>query len=364
MNKFRVARSKALKQFREKLGSPVRNLNSVIVGLCAVGNGTAKKPTDLAVSWGPKDLKRAETEARGFSIRALMIMACDALDHYLEDLGTAPSPVQTEQVRSILRRETQFSKAHQPFTEASVKKLWTSAQEEIGDSEKLRRIFRDFSEFHFGKPNKPSIRARHSALYDHCKSFPTIANQPLLPRKSYFAAIEILIAWRNVLVHDPDSDQLGSDAISVLESDASFLAANHAGININQTILRYQDRLEPTLKDISTLVSILLRYVAGIDAFLIAQCDAGTYFQEAVRHEIQAFGKPIEILRLWSRKALNERIVRARTLVSHHGFVPDSFSVKRGAYVGRELHNADFTFLEPHKLTELAASIGVSLKKP
>lgn len=90
MNSIKIARTRALKLFREKLGNSVLNLNTIVIGLNAVGSGVAQKPNDLVISWSSNDLLRKEQRAREFAIRGLMVTAYDALDHYLYDISSTP----------------------------------------------------------------------------------------------------------------------------------------------------------------------------------------------------------------------------------------------------------------------------------
>ena len=268
-----ICRTGALKRLREKLGDPVRNLNTIVIGVHAVGNGTVTKPADLNISWTVQDLKRAESEARGFAIRSLMTAACDALDHYLYELGYLPSPVQDDVVTSILRRENQVVSKPQNITTASVEALRQQLLANTNDLVSIKRAISEFSEKHCGKTRRPSIRERHSKLFDLCKNHPIVRARNAAPPDVYYSAIELLIAWRNMLVHDSDEDQLGSDALLVLRQHADFLQAHHSGIDIERTIDTYKQKLAPSLKDASTLTSILLRYVAAADECLLEGCN-------------------------------------------------------------------------------------------
>lgn len=365
MNKLLISRTQALKNFRDKIGTPVRNLNTVIVGLSAVAAGTAHKPSDLSVSWDPKDLQRSALEARGFSIRSLMVTACDALDHYLEDLGELPSPIDDEKLRSTLRREPQtYTQPAKKLNEAALASFSSELLEFKDNPQELKKKLAAFTLTYCGKQKVPSIRRRHSALFDYCAGLPpNPTTLPQVPKHSYFAAVELLIAWRNVLVHDSDKDELGSNAIAVLQADAAALKQDHAAVSIQETIDRYTDKKEPTLKDISTLVSILLRYVAAIDAVLISRCDVSRYVRTSLAFEIKARASGMETLRRLSGRTWQARIEAAGKLVAPHGFTPDNFATKQGAYSGRTLSSSDFNFLNETGMQALAQSIGVAIKK-
>lgn len=354
-----ISRSRALKNLRSKLGNPIRSLNTTIVGLHAVRAGVAKKPPDLNVSWGPLDLVRAEIEARGFAIRSLMTVACDALDHYLYDLGYLPGPLQDESVRSILRKEMQAVSIPKQITAFVIEDMKVSLLTSKESTVAVKRIISEFAESYCGKQQRPSIRVRHEALYKYCTSHTLVAVKNASPPKVYFSAIQLLIAWRNVLIHDIEDDPLGSDAVSVLRSNAKQLEVDHSGIDINQTLKNYFNKVEPTLKDISTLVSILLKYVSAIDEALLRSCDIGIYFKNAIAYEVKQRKDGLNILRKWPGRSFDGRVNNARELVAAHGFVPDSFKLKKDSAFKCFLTDTDLQFLEASRFEDLKQFLGV-----
>lgn len=357
MTNTTILRTRALKLFRAKLGNPIRSLNSVMVGLCGVGAGVALKPSDLAVSWNPSDLVQAEREARGFAIKSLMVTACDALDHYLMDLGSGPSPLADMILRSVLRKEPQTIQKGQVLTAQGISVLEKRLNEVVDRPSEIKLALREFLEKFCGKQKTPSLNARCSALssYVQALSGSSVSEIPLRP--SYHSAVTLLIAWRNVLVHDMDKDPLDPKVSLDLIADKEYMSANHAGIDFVQTLERYESKSEPSLKDISTLVSILMRYLAATDARLIAACNLSAYAQEAICEELKSSGVSDEILRKWAGKSFPERVSKALKLIGGHGFVPISFDKKKNSYAGRLLDVDDMDFLKVKKLKELKASI-------
>lgn len=340
-----IARTEALRRLREKLGSPVRNLNTIVIGLHGVGAGRIKKPRDLSVTWNVQDLKRAEAEARGFSIRSLLTVACDALDHYMYDLGKLPGPVQDCELMSVLTRQSQAIGNKHPVTVAAIDQLKQRLLAGKDSPTDVKRYLAEFSERHCGEYRRPSLRARHEKLFTFSTQQQVVQARALAPSKHYFSAIELLIAWRNELVHDTDEAQLSSDAMKVLAAESQAFASEHAGIDINQTVDRYQNKQEPSLKDISTLVSILLRYVSSIDQSLLAGCNLGEFFRSAITHELVTRKSESDILRKWAGKSLDDRIDRARQLVAGHGFVPASFKLRRDSAFKCTMTTEDLNFL-------------------
>ena len=352
-----ILRTRALKLFRTKLGNPVRNLNSVVIGLCGVGAGIALKPKDLAVSWAPGDLIQAEREARGFAIKSLMVTACDALDHYLEDLGVGPSPLADMTLRSVLRKEPQIIQKGQALTSSGISTLEKRLNEVIDRPSEIKSVLRDFSEKFCGKQKTLSLNARCGGLFSHAQTLNGAAISAIPLRPSYHSAVVLLVAWRNVLVHDMDTDPLDPKVASDLIADKEYLAAEHAGIDFEKTLERYSSKSEPSLKDISTLVSILMRYLAAIDARLIASCDLGRFVQEAVCEELNLRGAPEDTLRKWAGKSYPERISKALRMVGNHGFVSTAFERKKKSYPGRMIAKQDMSFLDANNFKELSSLV-------
>jgi hypothetical protein len=357
--KVAISRSRALKKFRNKLGNPIRCLNSVIVGLHAVKIGIAKKPHDLNISWKPLDLARAEIEARGFAIRSLMTVACDALDHYFYDLGCLPGPLQEESVKSILRKEMLTVFEPKQITDSVIevlkKKLLASKQSPV----EVKRTISEFSELYCGKRQPQSLRLRHEKLYNYCADNKSAEAKSALPPKVYFSAIQLLISWRNLLIHDSEYDSLSGDAVSVLRDQAEMLMIEHSGVDINKTIENYSNKIEPTLKDISTLVSILLRYVSAIDESLLRSCDIGRYFKDAIIYEIKKRKDGLDILRKWPGRSFDDRVNNAREFVAIHGFVPNNFKLKKDTTFSYVLTDTDLQFLEVSRFEDLRKVLGV-----
>lgn len=360
LNEVVIARTEALRRLREKLGSPVRNLNTIVIGLHGVGAGRIKKPTDLTVTWNVQDLKRAEAEARGFSIRALMTVACDALDHYMYDLGKLPGPVQDSELISILTRQSQTNGKMHPLTPHALDQLKQRLLAEKDNQKAVKKCLVEFSKRHCGEHTRPSLRARHEKLFNFSTHHKAVQAKALAPSKHYFSAIELLIAWKNELVHDTDEGQLGNDAIKVLTAKSQDFSSEHAGIDINQTIDRYRNKLEPSLKDISTLVSVLLRYVSSIDQSLLSGCNVVEFFKNAITHELKIRKSGIDTLRKWAGKSLDDRIDKARQLVAGHGFVPASFKLKKDSDFRCTASAADLEFLNAQGFEGLRGSLGLT----
>lgn len=347
MNSIKITRTRALKLFREKLGHSVLNLNTIVVGLNAVGSGIAQKPNDLVISWNSNDSLRKEQRAREFAIRGLMVTAYDALDHYLYDISNTPSPIDSVDLRSALSTGSEQQLPQKTLKSSDVKSLTDSLNSHISDHSQLKADLKEFSDKFCGKIKRLSLRRRVELFYTHCDGFSKNSARPAMPPQSYYHAVELLLAWRNKLVHDLDEDQLSTNALSELTKGASFLSIHHANIDILKTIDNYKSSGVPTLKDVSTLVAILINFVSSLDSVLLAECNVLNFFQTALKYEVENKNK-CELSTFFKGDNFKRRVRRARYITSIYGFVPDNFEPKKDSFIGVSLSEGELTFLKDY----------------
>jgi hypothetical protein len=355
MMNIQICRTRALKRFREKLGDPVRSLNTIVIGLQGIAEGNVSKPDEMSVSWFPANLARTTREARGFAVRSLVTAACDALDRYLYDMGDSISPVEEDGLKSILRREPQFDSRTQVVTDTQIDTLLGNLKATKGDPSGIRSVISTFTDRALGRSRRTSIRSRAKALYDHCQSR-TVSAASYAPPAVYHAAVELLVAWRNRLVHDSDEENLG-DSYNVLLANAGFLTENHAAIDIARTLATYKCGNPPTLKDVSTLVSILLRYISAIDKCLLESCDPDRLFKEVLFEELRhRDGR--RVINKWLGRAHRARLESALTIVAGQGFVPETFEKKKGDAFAVSVGQEGLACLDDDVLREWKLQLG------
>lgn len=313
-------------------------------GALKVGIGGALAANNhLSVRWEVGDPIRTTDEARGFAITSLVVAACDALDQYLRGLGTSPSPIVDSGLRSLLRGENQYDGTHsaQPSAEQLQQLILKLSSLRGKDG---RYALKEFSDIQYGKSKKPSLRARFDALLEYVDTRPRNASAPIKVRDSYGAAITLLIVWRNIIVHEESKDGLDGTKQKILIDDAEYFKANHAAIDISQTLAQFSRRQPPTLKDASTLVSVLLRTVAALDASLIFHAEVPDYFRELAWSRIKVLDSRDDFVSRLKRASLAGRAKRLMPYLSGSGFVPEEFEDKIDSLAVKKLDLAD-TFL-------------------
>lgn len=88
------------------------------------------------------------------------------------------------------------------------------------------------------------------------------------PEKIYWTPmVLLLIHWRNRIIHHHSKAKLTKKQIEILAENKESIKQEHANIDIEKTIENFNNK-RITLKDISTLITITIKYVRQIDEFL------------------------------------------------------------------------------------------------
>lgn len=80
---------------------------------------------------------------------------------------------------------------------------------------------------------------------------------------------KLLVVWRNILVHKSKASlSLKAIDINKLECNYKRIYKSHSHTNILRTLIRYKNKEYPTLKDFSTLFTIMLKSFSTFDAII------------------------------------------------------------------------------------------------
>lgn len=196
--------SEPLRNFLRQVGESVAHVNTLVVGLDAVENGYSK-PDTLNISWSPSDTKAAALKARRFVLEAVLVRVQQAVSSYIIAI-------------SKLER----------FDE--VRASWTGKT-------KIAQKVKDVGEFSLGSD---SYR---------------------------LAGCCLLLHWRNRLVHRTSNSRLGQSQRKILTDNETEIAASYAAISVTRLLKDFEDQ-KPSLKDVSTLISMSIRVARELDATL------------------------------------------------------------------------------------------------
>jgi hypothetical protein len=322
-------RTPAARRFRTKLAYANVNLNSIVVGLEAVANSTAQKPADLAITWKPRDPQFAAREARHFAIQNLLVYATDGLDHYMSDIATKPSLVTREPHRSYLLREQQLEPPKvSPVTAAAFEQLIEELRQDTSQLDLNKSRLTAFVTDHVGRRRVPPLPVRLAKFAELSPSLP----------KHYVACLRLLISWRNRHVHDAVDDWVGLQVESSITAERAYFREQHSGLDVDRTLEHYHAADgAPTLKDISSLVSVLQRAIGIFDADQIDRADLDFHAVELLRaHFLEHDPDAVLLKRLWGDSPGRRRTKLAAKLAPH-GFISPLSGAKHKSYAGRTL---------------------------
>jgi len=275
MADLHIFRTPAAKNFKEKTGRANYRLNTIIVGLESVRNGTAKKPPDLAVGWDqPADGKLAALKARGYATNAFMVYAVDAIDGYMRRLGSDKVWLADDPIGPALRNEFQTDRSEtRAYNALAADKLIAELQTGKSDAKIAENLLREFAATHFGRRKRPSMPGRFDLL---------LSKAPNVPQ-CYIASVQLLISWRNSHVHGETTYTISDKLIDDLISAGEYFHNQHSGLDIQSLVDRYTKDDAPTLKDISSLISVSHRTIEAIDRKLLANLDIEATFRSAIK---------------------------------------------------------------------------------
>lgn len=191
-----------LRDFLGAVGEAVANLNTTVIGLDAVESGH-QKPASLDISWSPHDRIAAARKARRFVLEAVLVRVAEAL--WVFALATAQLP--------------RFD---------SIRGKWngnTPRAERLGD----------------------------------------VAAATLGTESHLAAGAILLIHWRNRAIHPHSRASLTPQQKKVLLASAEEIQQKFAGLSVDRLLEDFEAG-RPTLKEISSLISMSITMVRQVDS--------------------------------------------------------------------------------------------------
>ena len=195
--------SPPLARLLHSLGKVQHHLHTVVVGLSAVENQIAEKPSNLDIAWDPKDPVGSAREARRFLLRATIIFAAEGLKEYADRV-------------------------------LEYRSLSTGVQAPLGDR---------------------ASRIRALAKPDEIDP-PYLSVAPL-----------IVSNWRNRIVHRNSTAGLTVAEHQRLAGQSRPISENFKGVDIAR-LLRDSELDQPTLKDVTVLLAMSIRFARQVDSKL------------------------------------------------------------------------------------------------
>jgi hypothetical protein len=191
-----------LRDFLRAVGEAVANLNTTVVGLDAVETGH-EKPAGLNISWNPGDRVAAARKARRFVLEAVLVRVAEAIHEF----------------------------------------VWVTAQ----------------------LPRFKSVREGWTKNTAGAEKLADVAAETLGVESYIAAGATLLVHWRNRVVHLGSRAEPTPQQKKTLAKAANEIEEKYAGASIERLMQDFQTG-HPTLKDVSTLISMSIRMARAIDA--------------------------------------------------------------------------------------------------
>ena len=200
--------SQPLQFLLRDIGNAVFALNTAVVGLDAVEHDYPK-PDSLNISWAPHDREIAARTSRTFLLESVLVRASTTINEYVSALSKLP----------------RF---------AIVREKWQKAAKK---SQKATKISTKIS---------------------------TIAAEVLDKDDYLIPGVILLVHWRNHVVHPNSHAKLTSPEKQILLDNEDIISDRYRGLKTSKLLQDFETQ-QPTLKDISSLISMTINLARKVD---------------------------------------------------------------------------------------------------
>lgn len=221
--------SKNLKIVKKEIGHGNQFLITTIIGLNQVKKlGIEAKPAEFNVCWEPRSVEASANQSQSFIMKSAMVLVADNLDMYLRSLNTKPKLIQDNELLKEM--------------------------DENGNS-----VFHNFKSI--------------------CKKF-NLNNYKC-------DMVEILICWRNRLVHFSANSDIDKVSKKRLKNNKEIIKNEYHHLDIDRMLESFIGKKSPTFKEMASLIRAVLDFIYLIDEMLISRLDINTYADELLHNYIK-----------------------------------------------------------------------------
>lgn len=231
------------KAFKQSLGQANHFLITILVGLDAVEDGSARQRPGMPVSWNPQDPARSATRSRGFAARAAFALLFDCIDAYTWEILGDPPIVQCDKDRAALRKAA-----------------------------------------------------------DSTARFEDLAKLVGQKGSSAWALLNLGRAWRHRLVHTRSDATPDGDAIAALRKHKDDIKATYAGLDIEKLQKSFPG--EPHLKETTAMIRAGHQFVEAADRELLTGFDPCAYAKQALASHLRPLelsARKVRVSNIWGQ---------------------------------------------------------------
>lgn len=228
--------SQALKAFKKEAGQINHMLITLYVGLDGIISHNLSLNPSLHTSWNPESKEASVDRSRIFVRKATIAWLVDCIDMYLKLINQAPLLLLPSEIKNIFDGEEYSRSVH-------------------------KRV--KYINSHFG----------------------------LIVAETAF--IDLLICWRNKMVHYDADNNITSDNRQLLLDNKCSISKDFCGLDIVAVLEHFDENIVPTFKEVTSLVRATINYIYQLDGILINQLDLKSYADRIIIHYLRE-GKPKE----------------------------------------------------------------------
>ncbi len=282
---YKLNHSVAQRQFKKRMGQANHFLITILIGLDEVGKGQVKKPEALDVCWNPKDVKATVERSRIYALNSSLAWIIDNFDSYIQNCKRKPCLIENKKLSEDL----------------------DSADRRVNDKFKV--------------------------FYNRYKS-----NEEL---RLYGALVALGIQWRNVTTHSEANNELDDEYKGILLDNKQWYNENFCHIDVDKALERFKVHKNPTLKETTSIIKAVLRFVEIIDAELLKEIKSVRFLSDLFAKHYQ---QGSEDKRLFLNLSKERQISVVKNVLLNSGYVYDKdgggFEVDE-AFVNRYIVNQD-----------------------
>lgn len=229
---LQLIHSKAQRLFKRKMGQANHFLITILIGLDEVGKGNVKKPETLDVSWNPQDVTASVKRSREYALNSSLAWIIDNFDSYVHNCKRKPCIFEDKILLS-----------------------------EIDNADR-------------------SVNDKFIVLFNRYKSIEEI--------NKYGALLELGIQWRNIVTHSEAKNTLDKEYKEILLDNRDWYYDNFCHLNVDDALGHFKNHKSPTLKETTSIIKTILKFVELVDSELVKELDVHRYIYEILEVSLSA----------------------------------------------------------------------------
>ena len=264
--------SKNYRIFKNAVGQSNHFMITELIGLDAVKNG-AKKPDEFNVSWNPQNIKNSVIRSRKHVISSSLAWVVDNLDMYFRLCNKNPVLYQDKESKDI-------------------------------------------------EKTKQSVYKKYRVILNN---HPTIAN-------CQKAFVDLLICWRNNLIHYDADNKLSESTYGYFKNHAAEdITIQKYNIDTELLISNFKSNNAPTFKEAATMISMAIHFVESLDDLLISEVNKKEYIKYYLKKRYDCDGLAFVL----NSESIDKKVTSIKAFLKTNAITDDFYDENCDVYIHR-----------------------------